>query len=1027
MQQGVPAPPDMKRHLLFIAILLLFFSSADKALAQAVQPTINPGPATGTISACYGTASASPEVLQFTASGAGLTGDITAIAPTGFEVSLSSASGYGPSVSVKQTGGVASGTVYVRSSATAAPGPIGGSVKLTSAGAADRSVNVNAIINALPTINPVTGPSPYNNGDMTTAIDFTGTGNSFTWTNNTPSIGLPTSGTGSIPSFMATNTGTSPVQATIQVTPVSYTYGFAPNPGALLTVFNISTNQQVGQIDVGDTPTGVSVSPDGKNVYVTCLNDNKVYVINIATMAVIAKIDVGSGPRGVVVSPDSKKVYVANENSNYVSVIDATTKTVSPVFVGLDPYGIAISPDGSKVYVTNSVSNTVSVINTSNNSVTTITGFTTPIGVAVSPDGTKIYVANSDIHTNTVSVISAATNQILSTFNTGTQPLGLCLSPDGSSLYVTNGVDGSVSVINAATGSPVTTIMVESTPFGISINRDGSEVFVANMGTGDISVINTTSNTVTGMLPIGALSQTLGNFLEGGTGCTGSPVSFTIKVNPQSVKLPTIAAGPVTGTISACYGSASASPQIEQFTVSGANLLYDITVTARPGFEVSLDPGSGYGPNIPIAQSGGTVNPTTVYVRSSASAGLGQTNDFVDLTSGPTTQTATVSETINPLPTVNNPSVNTISGLTFRNGEMTTVVDFTGTADSYTWTNDNPSIGLAASGTGNLPSFLAVNSGAAPVTANVVVTPVSNAGCSGKPIKLTITIDAGPPPATITTSASSLPGLNTDYGKFSSADAFTVSGSNLTGGIIITSPLGFEISANDITFSKTLTVGSGGNLTLTQIYIRLAATTPAGNNYHGDITLTNGSVNQTVAIGTSVVNPIPLTIQADNETKYFGQANPVLGLTYIGFVNGDKAAQLTQQPVVTTIAVTNSAVGTYTIQVTGGASPNYSPVTDLDGTLTVLANPLVVEVPNTFTPNGDGINDTWNIKNIDAYPNCSVEIYNRYGENVYSSIGYGTPWSGTYRGAALPSGTYYYMINLKNGSKVIAGYVAIIR
>ena len=92
--------------------------------------------------------------------------------------------------------------------------------------------------------------------------------------------------------------------------------------------------------------------------------------------------------------------------------------------------------------------------------------------------------------------------------------------------------------------------------------------------------------------------------------------------------------------------------------------------------------------------------------------------------------------------------------------------------------------------------------------------------------------------------------------------------------------------------------------------------------------------------------------------------------------------------------------------------------------MTVLKAPVV---PNTFTPNNDGTNDRWEIKYLDTYPNCSIEIYNRYGEKLYSSIGYPLPWDGTYKGAALPVGTYYYIINPKNGRKVITGSVTIIR
>lgn len=92
--------------------------------------------------------------------------------------------------------------------------------------------------------------------------------------------------------------------------------------------------------------------------------------------------------------------------------------------------------------------------------------------------------------------------------------------------------------------------------------------------------------------------------------------------------------------------------------------------------------------------------------------------------------------------------------------------------------------------------------------------------------------------------------------------------------------------------------------------------------------------------------------------------------------------------------------------------------------VSVLKAPVV---PNTFTPNGDGINDTWNIKYLSSYPNATVEIFTRYGEKIYSSIGYPVPWDGTYKNAGLPVGVYYYVINPKNGRNVMSGSLTIIR
>ncbi len=92
--------------------------------------------------------------------------------------------------------------------------------------------------------------------------------------------------------------------------------------------------------------------------------------------------------------------------------------------------------------------------------------------------------------------------------------------------------------------------------------------------------------------------------------------------------------------------------------------------------------------------------------------------------------------------------------------------------------------------------------------------------------------------------------------------------------------------------------------------------------------------------------------------------------------------------------------------------------------ISVLQQPVVY---NTFTPNGDGVNDTWNISNLNTYVNATVEVFNRNGGRVYYSIGYPVPWDGRYNGKDLPEGVYYYIINPKNGRQALSGSVTIIR
>ncbi len=85
-------------------------------------------------------------------------------------------------------------------------------------------------------------------------------------------------------------------------------------------------------------------------------------------------------------------------------------------------------------------------------------------------------------------------------------------------------------------------------------------------------------------------------------------------------------------------------------------------------------------------------------------------------------------------------------------------------------------------------------------------------------------------------------------------------------------------------------------------------------------------------------------------------------------------------------------------------------------------------VPNAFSPNGDGINDTWHIRYLEIYPDATVDVYNRYGQRVFTARGQqAKDWNGSYNGQPLEIGTYYYIIDLKNGAKPLSGYVVILK
>jgi len=115
-----------------------------------------------------------------------------------------------------------------------------------------------------------------------------------------------------------------------------------------------------------------------------------------------------------------------------------------------------------------------------------------------------------------------------------------------------------------------------------------------------------------------------------------------------------------------------------------------------------------------------------------------------------------------------------------------------------------------------------------------------------------------------------------------------------------------------------------------------------------------------------------------------------------------------------------SATTTYTLTVTTSAGCQES----ANVTVTVIGQ---IVIPNVFTPNGDGINDFWNIAHISDYPHCTVDVFSRGGQLVFHSTGYSKPWEGTYNGNSLPTGAYYYIIDLKDGRQKLSGQVTIIR
>jgi gliding motility-associated-like protein len=98
---------------------------------------------------------------------------------------------------------------------------------------------------------------------------------------------------------------------------------------------------------------------------------------------------------------------------------------------------------------------------------------------------------------------------------------------------------------------------------------------------------------------------------------------------------------------------------------------------------------------------------------------------------------------------------------------------------------------------------------------------------------------------------------------------------------------------------------------------------------------------------------------------------------------------------------------------------------------------FALKIPNTFTPNGDGVNDTWNIRNLNKYQGHEIRVFNRWGNEIYKS----TSYNASFDGHGLTDGTYFYRLKVEltglheqgcprfgsGEEKIYSGYITILR
>ncbi|RYY38954.1 MAG: T9SS type A sorting domain-containing protein [Chitinophagaceae bacterium] len=404
---------------------------------------------------------------------------------------------------------------------------------------------------------------------------------------------------------------------------------------------------------------------------------------------------------------------------------------------GLAPYSIQWS-NGDNTATINVAAGTYNVSVTDNAGNTQFDTVTVTTGAGACNDVTSSLSATSICSGSSITVTYVATG----TFQAGNQFIAQLSAPDGSFTSPTT-----IGMVTATTSGSISATIPSNT-------TAGSGYMVRVVSTMP-SVTETSGHSLTVFNPANAsIAYSGGPFCNNGgtatvtqTGSTGGTYTAAagLSINAGTGEVNLAASQP--GTYTVTYTVASGNP------CGSHSATTSITINAAPAASISYD-----GPFCPNGTGMPTINGTGGgSFSSSAGLVLNTGSGAIDLAASQA-GTYTVFYTINAsgvcpqaqasasVTIYPKAVVDSVADLTTRNGETTATVSFIGAPSGvqFEWTNSNPSIGLAASGTGNLPSFTAVNTGGTPVSATITVTPVYIGGdlpCYGAPRTFTITVN----------------------------------------------------------------------------------------------------------------------------------------------------------------------------------------------------------------------------------------------------------------------------------------------
>jgi gliding motility-associated-like protein len=584
------------------------------------------------------------------------------------------------------------------------------------------AVSNSTTLTVLPT--PVVNPiNDIINCDNTTntSINFSGNNaNVFDWTNSNTSIGLPASGSGNI-NFTTTNTTNSAITSTITVTPINnvstsfcdgnpVTFSITVNPKAQVNPIN---NQTICNGDLTSLIEFSTANLDGNTTY-EWTNDTPSIGLASNGIGNISTFITTNPTNNPIVATITVTPTYTNNGISCAGESRTFTITVIPT--------IQVNPISNITYCNNDTITPISFTSTITGGVMTYewTNDNPSIGLNATGTGNINFIPTNNTTTPIIATINVTP---IFTLN------GTSCSGNSESFTITVNPSAQVNttsdqtICNNSNTNPIvftTTNTLGTTVFNWTNNN--TSIGLNATGSGDISSFIAINNTLS---PITATITVTPTYTYNGISCIGNSEQINITVNPSAQVNPV-------SDITICNNDTTTPIQ---FTTSNTNgsTIYNWT-NSNPAIGI---PSNGTG-DIPSFIANNLSNtPITALITVTPTF----TNNGTTCSGNAITFTITV----NP-----NGQIDGIGNQFVCSGNQVNEIVFTTNIvgnTTFSWTNDTPSIGLAANGTGNINAFIASNPTLNPINATITVTPEFNFNgvtCIGNPIQFTITVNQSP-------------------------------------------------------------------------------------------------------------------------------------------------------------------------------------------------------------------------------------------------------------------------------------------